>query len=69
MTYSLSFQVWLHRRYRSPINWRREMRRVMRNNVDQANAKGRGNKAWKRADRVERQWRRSGGFTLADLIP
>jgi len=69
MTFNLNFEVWLHRRYRSRVNWRREISRIMRNNIDSANAKGKGNKAWKRADHVDRQWRRGGGFTLADLIP
>lgn len=31
--------------------------------------KGKGNKAWKRADRLEREWRASGGFYVTDFIP
>lgn len=30
--------------------------------------RGKGNKAWKRADREMRQWRASGGFYLSDLV-
>jgi len=44
-----------------------DVRKHIRDNY-RSNPKGQGNKAWKRADALEKQWRQSGGFYLIDLI-
>jgi hypothetical protein len=46
---------------------RQNIRHTMRQNL-RSSLKGKGNKAWKRADREERAWRASGGFYVTDYI-
>jgi hypothetical protein len=63
-------RLWFAKRKGDPlavIDARRDVRRTLRRGSE-SSPTGKGNKAWKRADQVEKAWRASGGFAVSDFI-